>query len=180
MNILDNELVRKYFGCESNDCKSLSGVDHDWLSCMSFRILRAMQEPIRKGERYLDVNGFWIKESIQEHDWDTCWHPVRFRLPDSFQKREDPHKGRMLNYCGHQNCEYEIKWSCGNEYSTLDKPEPPKCECGIDTYYHKCQTKDPVEGKIQDLMQYCVWGPKDHKWFVGMLRELVDLARAGK
>lgn len=175
MDILNNTLVRKYFRCR----------EHTWLfstecfncsdSAMSYRVISAMQEPIKKGEKYL----FWISschglgakipESYFE-EW-TCgeeqkrigvgyiednfdsYHPQALRLPDRFQKRE-----------------------C---------PERITCECGMavlhpDPGTARYQTQhDEVTEKIDKLCRFfCV--DKSPASFKEELCELVRLAREGK
>lgn len=76
MNILDNELVRKYF---------YEG-DH---YLMTDRILEAMQQPIKKGDKYLNL---FISGEILEHVSEyafPAFHSWALRLPDRFQPKDE-------------------------------------------------------------------------------------------
>jgi len=76
-NILENELVRKYF-------------DKKWgEGNFAWNVIESMQQPIRKGERYLFVksNGF-VCEQINSGDnqggMECSFHAHVLRLPDRF------------------------------------------------------------------------------------------------
>lgn len=93
MDIIENELILKYFGTEHKGCPPDCGGDHDGM--IAFRVLRAMQEPIQKGERYLCL-AETINERISgsEKAWMECLetleadlHPTYLRLPDRFQPK---------------------------------------------------------------------------------------------
>lgn len=121
MSILDNELVRKYFGSFAKP------------------VLDAMQQPIRKGERILVIRSHdgSIMEDVAIRDCDYM-HPFDLRLPDEFQKKECDclcHKGQ---YC----CE------CKN---TFPKPTyAPDCKpytcCDNGNFdeLHQCQKGKPT------------------------------------
>jgi len=90
MSILDNELVRKYFGCEPGTDYSTPKHEHgtfipciDW---MGRKVLAAMQEPIRKGESYLNFANMqdWIKIVDSPKDVEG-YHPWGLRLSDKYQ-----------------------------------------------------------------------------------------------
>jgi hypothetical protein len=86
-DLLDNELVRKYF--QHDECLRLSGTgtcDHN--ACAALRVLRAMQEPIRKGELVLErfpsnPNEWELMKAPRDFDADL--HAGFLRLPDRFQ-----------------------------------------------------------------------------------------------
>lgn len=94
MNILENELVLKYFTPEykayypCNDKTSQMDAAA-WDKCaMAASVLRAMQEPISPGEKYLEV----VMGNLELKTWN---HPFRsfeyfcpqvIRLPDKFQR----------------------------------------------------------------------------------------------
>jgi hypothetical protein len=82
MNILDDKYVRRYFRhCDdqTHDCDG-------WRSTISEAVLKAMQEPIRKGERYLLIDCEIICEKIAESNTlDHGKHLGSLRLPDRFQ-----------------------------------------------------------------------------------------------
>lgn len=87
-SMLDNELVQKYFACK----------DHGQFrhECIANRVLIAMQQPIRKGERYLNLmpNGN-IEEGLfsgmiwKDASCEQSYHPHFLRLPSAFQKQTD-------------------------------------------------------------------------------------------
>lgn len=115
MNILDNDLVLKYFKCKFMMCFDGNHTD----TCeqeRSFRILDAMQQPIRKAERYLciqNVKDVTIDEQIIKGDYyvEPSFHPFWIRLPDAFQKQEKDMEctHRMVGdgscRCGYYNTE---------------------------------------------------------------------------
>lgn len=78
MNILDNERVRKYFGC---GCET-AGCLHPHEA-----ILKSMQEPINKGEKFLWFNSTtWTLENNSSNTTaEHLFHPYALRLPDQFQ-----------------------------------------------------------------------------------------------
>lgn len=84
-SILDNELVKKYFGY------SASGYERSRAE-LAFIVLAAMQEPIRKGERLLLIcqNGDIIEQiATGDERTDTIMFQWNYlRLPDCLQKRE--------------------------------------------------------------------------------------------
>lgn len=92
MNILSDDLVKKYFGCEAVKCSWLGSLNHDWLQCTSYRVIIAMQEPIEEGEKFLQLSNEYediISVSIQEGAMTLeGFHPFFLRLPDCFQKQE--------------------------------------------------------------------------------------------
>lgn len=106
MSILDNDLVRKYFGCDAwGGCPDDSGSNEN--EHIALRIIIAMEEPIGKGERYLDLMGIdWreenhlptVREKIADSDLDGL-HAYTLRLPDRFQKRGQ-HKHIFICECG--------------------------------------------------------------------------------
>lgn len=86
MNILENSLVVKYFGC---GCKA------EKTNCperMAYRVLQAMQEPIRKGEKFLSLYADGtLNEAMADKDDDKIWHSDLLRLPDQFQTEREPY-----------------------------------------------------------------------------------------
>lgn len=97
-NILDNELVKKYFGV--NEPEPYYG--HGW-GRTAQAVLHAMQEPIRLHEKHLQIlesNGEIIE--IQTSIEYFGFHPYHLRLPDKFQKRE----------CESHCCEYHKIHDC--------------------------------------------------------------------
>ena len=161
MDILDNELVRKYFENEYPEDRTPATT--------ALRILRAMEEPIKKGERLLDLkpDGYAVESQWKIHIACTEFHPGFLRLPDRFQKQGCDHDGylRCVN--------------CGNNFTTgwkLTKPTPEpalfKCKDFAGQCQHPgCKPKYEVEEKING------WSAGDYKGLRDILRELVDMAR---
>lgn len=100
MTLLDNELVLKYFGPKEGgivECceHEINTVGQRIKRDMSYAILRAMQEPIKKGERYLGRGMLkstenWLEQTNTD-GLDYCelnFHPYALRLPSRFQKQE--------------------------------------------------------------------------------------------
>lgn len=207
MNLLNNPLVRKYFGyakCYWDGESCLHNV------CRSELILSAMQAPIRKGERYLEWYGSTpIIESTAWWDIDAP-HQINIRLPDQFQPEK---RKECSNGSGHCFCRGLLGVCCWCGFEKPPVPEPEKCDC--EGLYHEYKNhpnnfqnfepsptnvvSDPVEGKICDSVgtkEPCSCKPIDEveekikeivdnsdkgyaTWLKIELRELVALARKG-
>lgn len=141
MNILDNELVRRYFWCNPG-CESWES----HYSHMAHRVLLAMQEPIRKGERYLywslDYPESWV-EQTQTND-DDSFHPLKLRLPDRFQKREC--ECICHNTKENHNC-------CEN----MNKPQPEaqKCDCVGNSLGPNCKIHPQYDNPKDEVEEKC-------------------------
>lgn len=99
MSILDNELVKKYFECERGCVCKWRGIgDH-----MCRKIVIAMQQPIKKGERYLglDMDGAVCERNIYPSSENL--HPFSLRLPDQFQPKvtAEGTETKEMRYCKH-------------------------------------------------------------------------------
>jgi hypothetical protein len=96
MRILEDELVRKYFGvwfCPGHD--SIHGTAYHSMDshCQlnedktALAILEAREAPIKKGEKCLEFGGsmeqYFIRDSEAPNDFNQ--HPAWLRLPDAFQ-----------------------------------------------------------------------------------------------
>lgn len=184
--LLENPLVVKYFSSERKayyPCNDpVSKMDAAaWDKCaMAYRILQAMSEPIKKGEKFLenDNNGGWDERVTALSEFaERGFHPFFLRLPDQFQRRCG-HNTYPNNYC-----------SCPE-----NQPDQPKRECGYD---YQCQHEnhrfklpcpdchkkpDPVEEKIEELVEF--FGAKGarnaNEAIRKVFRELVGLARKEK
>lgn len=122
MDLLENELVLKYFGCRvlcsEAHFTNMAYDEHE--RCISTRVLQSMQEPIKKGERFINCHGpngngqtsESVNETGQWYGYQEPWHPYYLRLPDRFQKQE----------CVHCFC--RIKRKCC--YCEEAKPSPEK------------------------------------------------------
>lgn len=158
MSILDNEWVRKYFGLRRQEfacCpNAMAGC-----GCMALRVLTAMEQPIKKGDRYLySHNGPEHKgrifEDVAPREMSPWWQitGICLRLPDRFQEKKCEHDKFKHRCCG---CD---------EVINIVKP-------------------DPVEAKIAEMswaetnnaVQY-----KSGKALANDLRDLVQLARETK
>ncbi len=85
-SILGNELVFKYFGCHP----AHNHYGEYGIKCrneQAMKILEAMHQPIRKEERYLELNpyGETLEKIAENSNLDHCAHFDCLRLPDSFQ-----------------------------------------------------------------------------------------------
>lgn len=91
MNILDNELVRLYFGCGRRDDKFCADKECNvHQETWALRFLTAMQEQIKKGEKYLGISSNGQIEIHEQKVEDECYlfHPYALRLPSRFQPTE--------------------------------------------------------------------------------------------
>ena len=203
MNVLDNELVRKYFGCQHKAngrnllCDCVAGDAPQ-------KILDAMQQPIREGERYLYL-GYTLnfQEQTSKSDWDTQFHPLSWRLPDRFQKKEHAAVPPHLS----ENCMPECRyWVVKSAEKLQPAPEPKKCDhddfnkgdhctickpgfvlsktmpcvyckSGVTHCGRPCKPSDAVETKIQDIAIGAAEGYLSVAQMDTALRELVRLAR---
>lgn len=113
MSILDNERVRKYFQCDRGHCPKWhkDQIEPDYLECMALRVLQAMEEPIKKGEKYLDLSNADYREKnhlgqlpamIADGDLEET-HFGFLRLPDRFQPLPEGEKedGFFCPSCEH-------------------------------------------------------------------------------
>lgn len=179
MTLLDNELVRKYF------CRGLGHFDHMFDSWAAQRILEAMQQPIRKGERYLGYffnTEEWKVDDAPQNNNDP-FHPAMLRLPDAFQKQE-------------KKCGCGLTWGTihrfdGPCYVLENTPSPEKCEHGIkigfacaECFFRrhpKSKPKDAVALKIEAIMSEfpALDNNKDHakRWMRESLADLVKTAK---
>lgn len=195
-SLLDNELVKKYFGYDN--CLGLGGsgkCTHP--NCMALRILKSQQQPIRKGERYL----FWHKDKVTEMVWEDFMatieesHAEHLRLPDAFQPQNQKQEPITKNCaCGEFRFWSTIHRVDGPCYQ-IDKPtpSPEKCECspacnhGYSEHCNCCGALDKpkdavppfsreVEAKIDSIVMN--WSKQDN--LIKELRDLVRLARETK
>lgn len=210
-SLLDNELVRKYFGCDIRGVQTLC--DHfNQQNChksMSYRVLQAMQQPIRKGERYLvgthkDSDIWRIVEKTWEGTEIKGWHTAYLRLPDVFQKQECEHSG-LKRYCGKDVYCEECKREISNLFARCNliiphdgpckpPPAPEKltpltCHLGhgFSSYCGLCdphKPKDAVEEKIKGVGDWLYANAHkmkcSPKHIEYCLRDLVRLARETK
>jgi hypothetical protein len=190
MNILDHELVKKYFGCSPE-----LNYPHDCLEFRSKRVLDAMQQPIKKGERYLEVNRMGCEFRIREKECDGNIFGVHFyelRLPDAWQGKECEHtwvknSGESCYKCNEHRCEAQPidgkTWCQCRQHKPAPETFHPSltCECSKGDRHH-LKTSDcyrpssAVEEKIQAMCANVTVPSK----FESELRELVRLAREGQ
>lgn len=156
MNLLENPLILKYFGCPPEHNHYHQETVQRCKESLAFKILTAMQEPVKKGDRYIvthDDGNTWSEDKRANEflptDYDGYWHPNVLRLPDSFQRKD---------------CE-----DCGTLPGITD-PKWCKCSCH--------GKKDPVEEKIQEIVAKA--DDFDQEWIKTELASLVNLVRKEK
>src|SRR6185436_16728548 len=98
MRLLKSELVKKYFGYAVDGglgCAEVYPLKAD----IALRVLEAMEQPIKKGEKYLMVQQQTLDplnvteyECIGDNFKGSTFHPIALRLPDRFQE-QPPAKG---------------------------------------------------------------------------------------
>lgn len=203
-DIPENELVRKYFDC--NGCDSAQSNKEHWRNGhMAERILRAMQEPIKNGDRYLNIYSGGIEECI----WTNTivideLHLDQLRLPDRFQTGQEKfccdlhrHVPGVSEYpCVMKKppstvgcsclCHLSQGWqsSCPN---CRDRHQKQKCK-DVDVAGHHavancpclcCKSADAVEAKMKEIIE-TPWHQTMQGSYRKALRELVKLARESK
>jgi len=90
MSLLDNELVKRYFGCPWHNHKDDKACGSQ--ESTALRILKAMEEPIRSGDRllvYSEEGQEWIEDFAFKN---AAYYPVHLmilRLPDQFQPKKE-------------------------------------------------------------------------------------------
>jgi len=132
-DILSNELVRKYFGLE-NTCWVKGSPQYR--AYMAENVLQAMQQPIKKGDRYLRcLNDGKVEECTLTAGltWDLA-HFGDLRLPDHFQGERKECEHDLEIHC--KKCEYR-EWvkavpsseerRCIHEDCPKPQPETEKC-----------------------------------------------------
>lgn len=94
MNLLDNELVQKYFGCHpAHNHAGELGVKCRNEQAMA--VLTAMQQPIRESDLYLSLNDRYTSELLKwtVPDPIDLFHGFQLRLPNKFQtEKHDKYK----------------------------------------------------------------------------------------
>lgn len=159
-SLLDNELVRRYFGCDI--VQGPFKCDSDGRHCheeWAYRVLLAMQEPIKKGERYLhseNAGKTWEEGQHGGAYWQLQpYHPFDLRLPSRFQaqgKKCDRFRSGNGLYCS----------NCGGFQHNHQPPPPEEKKCTHRQFcicMHRCkdcQLKPSEEayGKsIQDILK---------------------------
>jgi hypothetical protein len=138
MNLLDNELVKKYF------CYEPAG---GW----AYRVLEAMHQPIAKGERYL-----WIssegKEAEKVFTADVAvfekYHPFFLRLPDRFQTEEEKVEV-YTKYDTCSLCKTVTEHICEIREPQL-APERGNCVHGPNAQCDSCNTRSP-EAAVEEM-----------------------------
>lgn len=83
--LLDDPKIKKYFGCDSNaGCKHWMG--GGCKEAMALRVIEAMEQPIKNGEKFLVINGGTIGLTDAGQDYPSP-HWNALRLPDRFQPK---------------------------------------------------------------------------------------------
>lgn len=105
MDLLDNKLVRKYFSCECQP-QEPAWFTHPG-SCYSKRaiaVLRAMQEPIKKDERFIWFDFCTGKWTEGESPIDYEARPDHLRIPERFQPKGGCHIQEKFPTCSCKHC----------------------------------------------------------------------------
>ena len=107
MNLLDNELVKKYFACDviKGPWCGICGTGHPY-TCgrVALRILDSMQQPIKNGERYLRAyNDGKVVECVLSDGSYDLFHFGDLRLPDKFQPNTCDIDPAKIQYDPHNN-----------------------------------------------------------------------------
>ena len=186
MNLLDHPLVRKYFPCQWCRLETAGRPIHACDESRATQILQSMQEPLKKGEKYLNWRSMNILEELTTCDvrTDGCiTNEINenfrlLRLPDCFQKQPEPHFCDC-EFCGHPDTSFgttKDESPCYGNHSGL-----LFCErCGLDL--KRGTKKDEVEEKIEYLIkyfpEYCKGGKAICEDLLrARIREIVELAR---
>lgn len=87
MNLLDNDLVQKYFGCEISKSANVHIHEGACDSEVALKVLTAMQQPICESDLYLRLNDRYISELLKWTVPDPIdfFHGFQLRLPNKFQ-----------------------------------------------------------------------------------------------
>lgn len=180
VNILDNELVRKYFRegpCLGEPNKFNGDCKHK--NCVALRVLNAMQEPVKEGEQYCAISAYREVSGPHRFTSSDQWkfHCQWLRLPDRFQETEKKELCEDKMKCECHSCTQARAGHPFGSFGYRPPPSPEKCDHIGKHLGQLCQEykPDPVEEKIEEFIQWAnspltpVWKEK--------LRELVDLAR---
>lgn len=188
MKLLENELLRKYFGDQGNTIMLKCCLDRigSLDERMALRVLDAMEQPIRTGDRYL---GYWFsentfKEDVAERGNIEPYHPGMLRLPSRFQPTPERSEGPAKKECAHCFCRVD-RTCC---YCKEKKPTPPPACCDDHNYAEGFCRKKPAEHGCDELRhqmgyQKCPHCPDDKP---PLPREVVEklpvfsLSRIGK
>lgn len=125
MSLLNNELVKKYFGCEP-----ICHFNHKdtCMRAMALRVLEAMEDPIKNGELAINYelgviqNRLFVWPNNQESEG---FHPTLMRLPSQFQPSRFP-----------------------------DHTHRGVCECGALVINPNIEKPDPVEDRLFNLVNW--------------------------
>lgn len=157
MGLLENEKVREFFGCEAVGCRSLELATHDWLSCLSYRVLASMSERIEKGTKVLasDQNGDhceWKERVVGDEagmlfNATQEFHPGYLVLPARFQPQ-----------CPPSRCEHGCP-TCVGEFNDY-KSRAEKAESKLEHSQALLALAREALGKINEVNEpayYCSW-----------------------
>lgn len=142
-SLLDNELIRKYFGLQN--CEHAQQNNACCSGCFAKAVLAAMQQPIRKGEYILQImpNGeIHDKNAFMDH---AELHLDLLRLPDAHQKQK-------CQFCA----TYKIH-SCENQPT----PSPEKLQ-SCKGHYDQVFCNDPKCGRRDEKgFHYATGDPRN-------------------
>lgn len=175
-SILDNELVKKYFGCgcfnPNRTCPAIGNCKDE----MAGNVLRAMQEPIKNGDRVLFMNtsGDVKEDTAASVCLPLTFHGTCLRLPSRFQGTEKKECGCS---CHHQaNKVYESQCKCHQPAPSQTCNDPKAHGCGLPP-----KPSEAVEEKIKQIIdEYIESNAMSWPYLKEKLRELVAMVRKGK
>lgn len=173
IQILEHPLVRKYFGIEGMDQglqKFYKSENYHPDAVLAINVLDAMQQPIRKGERALQIYNCPVHEEVIAEDY-VGFHPYLLRLPDQYQtpeKKECDHVGK-----GFASNAFEVRcMKCKQVVFAVPEPAPDKADVSH---------TQALEEKIEEIKKQLNYTNKGWEAAVEILvRDLVALARRQK
>lgn len=207
-DLLSHPLILKYFGCRAV-CTEAHFVNMGYDEherCMSYRILTAMQESIKDGEKFLlcyfDEKGekeIYIDEQEAPADISRGDFKARFiiRLPSRFQPPPEAEEKKCCEWQKYLKmkadgsiaklCQYHFDYLSGLDPKPPAPPakEAEKCFCGgsdqeghIPTEGHTTHHPTPDQA-VEEKVRFLEghFAGQDRFWILKQLFELVNLAR---
>lgn len=179
-SLLEHPLIQEYFSCTAVNCDRKEIEPHRIKAeeCMAYRILKAMCEPIKKGEGYLYWSSKGINEDIAYTGLEDVHHLNYLRLPDRFQPERELRKS-----CPHVkrcNCEwccehcakppstagaYTKSCLCGGGCDCPSATKPVKIEIQHNFWKQTVEHRSEAAkcGCLKGIEQCAKCHPEDHK-----------------
>lgn len=133
MSLLENELIRMYFGFECP--RSMGCTDpncYERTIQLAYKVVQAMEEPIKVGEKYLEidhVSGLCGERVAKYETKGVVFNPWGLRLPSRFQATVEKKE------CCPHGVEAKLIYPCNECIAKLNNPAPAeteKCWCKPD------------------------------------------------